>query len=116
MLPDAFLSRMRRMLGGEFDAFLASYELPRNVGIRLNPRKQTAPLAWAILSGGFGLLFGALCGITDIFIGGFAYAAVKWTSGILFDVAHCAGNFFIALLLFVPARNLLEKFYARMRR
>ena len=44
MLPDAFLSRMRRMLGGEFDAFLASYELPRNVGIRLNPRKQTAPL------------------------------------------------------------------------
>lgn len=79
-------------------------------------RKQTAPLAWAMLSGGFGLLFGALCGITDIFIGGFAYAAVKWTSGILFDVAHCAGNFFIALLLFVPARNLLEKFYARMRR
>ena len=44
MLPDAFLSRMRRTLGGEFDAFLASYELPRNVGIRLNPRKQTAPL------------------------------------------------------------------------
>ena len=37
MLPDAFLARMRRLLGREFDAFLASYELPRNLGIRLNP-------------------------------------------------------------------------------
>ena len=44
MLPDAFLARMRRLLGAEFDAFLASYELPRNVGIRLNPQKCGAPL------------------------------------------------------------------------
>ena len=44
MLPDAFLARMRRLLGAEFDAFLASYELPRNVGIRLNPQKCSAPL------------------------------------------------------------------------
>ena len=46
MLPDAFLARMRRLLGDEFDAFLASYELPRNVGIRLNPRKVSSPLSF----------------------------------------------------------------------
>ncbi len=79
-------------------------------------RKCTSPLVWAMLSGGFGLLFGAFCGIVDIFIGGFGYAAAKWTSGILFDVAHCAGNFVIALLLFVPMRRLLESLYARMHR
>lgn len=65
-------------------------------------------LVWAMLSGVFGLLFGALCGIVDVFIGGFGYALAKWVSGIPFDVMHCAGNFFIALVLFVPLRNLLE--------
>jgi energy-coupling factor transport system substrate-specific component len=74
------------------------------------------PLAWAMLSGVYGLLFGALCGIVDVFIGGFAYAVTKWTSGILFDIYHCVGNFVIALFLFCPLRNLMQKLYARMRK
>lgn len=69
------------------------------------------PLAWALLSGTFGLLFGALCGIVDVFIGGFGYAVTKWISGIPFDVMHCVGNFCIALVMFVPLRGLLEKLY-----
>ena len=69
----------------------------------------THPLGWAILSGGFGLLFGALCAIVDIFIGGFGYAIAKWASGISFDLMHCAGNFVIALLLFKPLQLLLNK-------
>lgn len=79
-------------------------------------RKMESPLGWATLSGGFGLLFGALCGIADVFIGGFGYAAAKWVSGILFDVTHCVGNFVIALLLFKPLRALLDKLYARIRK
>ena len=79
-------------------------------------RKMQEPLGWAILSGTFGLAFGALCGIADIFIGGFSYAAAKWVSGIWFDLLHCAGNFVIALLLFVPLRNLLKKLYDLMRK
>lgn len=78
-------------------------------------RKMKHPLGWAVLSGAFGLLFGALCGIVDVFIGGFAYAASKWVSGIPFDIAHCAGNFVIALILFVPLRNVVDKLYARMK-
>ena len=77
-------------------------------------RKAESPIFWAILSGVFGLLFGALCGIVDIFIGGIGYAAAKWVSGIPFDIAHCAGNFVIALLLFRPLRRLLEKLYGKL--
>jgi energy-coupling factor transport system substrate-specific component len=79
-------------------------------------RKMEHPLGWAILSGTFGLLFGALCAPVDVVIGGFGYAIAKWVSGIPFDLAHCAGNFLIALLLFVPLRDLLNSLYAKMAR
>ena len=61
-------------------------------------------------------MFGALCGIVDIFIGGFGYAAAKWVSGIPFDLLHCGGNFVIALIIFRPLRTALEKLYGRMKR
>lgn len=77
-------------------------------------RKMEHPLGWAVLSGVYGLLFGALCAPVDVFMGGFGYAVSKWVSGIPFDLAHCAGNFVIALLLFVPMRKLLKKLYAKM--
>lgn len=79
-------------------------------------RGQRQPLAWAMLSGVFGLFFGALCGIVDIFIGGFAYAGAKWVSGIPFDLLHCGGNFFIALIMFKPLRAVMEKLYFKMKR
>lgn len=79
-------------------------------------RRMEGRLGWAILCGAFGLLFGALCGAVDVFIGGAAYAVAKWVSGIPFDIAHCVGNFFIALILFGPVRELLEKLYRRMRK
>lgn len=72
-------------------------------------RKMEHPLGWAILSGAFGLLFGVLCAIVDVFIGGIGYAAAKWVSGISFDLLHCGGNFIIALVLFKPLRQVLEK-------
>lgn len=37
MLPAVFSERMRRLLGAEFDAFLASYDRPRNTALRRNP-------------------------------------------------------------------------------
>ena len=72
-------------------------------------RDMEHPLGWAILSGAFGLLFGALCAIMDVVIGGLGYAVSKWASGITFDLAHCVGNFAIALVLFVPLRKLFAK-------
>ena len=78
-------------------------------------RKAENPVIWAVISGAFGLLFGAFCMPVDIFIGGFGYAAARWVSGIPFDLLHCAGNFVIALVLFVPIRKLLSQLYSRMK-
>lgn len=77
-------------------------------------RRMTHPLAWALLSGLFGLFFGLLCAPVDIFIGGLSYALAKWVNGIPFDLLHCAGNFVIALVLFQPLRKLLTRLYAQM--
>ena len=77
-------------------------------------RNMQGRMGWALLAGIYGLMFGALCGIVDIFIGGFGYAVTKWISGIPFDIMHCAGNFFIALVLFEPLRKLMEKLYGKM--
>ena len=78
-------------------------------------RKMEPVLGWAILSAVFGLAFGALCGIVDVFIGGFGYAAAKWVSGIPFDLLHCGGNFAMALVLWKPLRQLLDKLKKKVR-
>lgn len=78
-------------------------------------RDLKSPILWAVLSGLYGLLFGALCAPVDLFIGGPGYAVSKWISGIPFDAAHCAGNFVLALLLFIPLRKLIHTLCAKMR-
>lgn len=39
MLPDAFLSRMKAQLGSDFAAFVASYDRPPSIGLRVNTLK-----------------------------------------------------------------------------
>jgi NOL1/NOP2/sun family putative RNA methylase len=43
VLPEEFLKRMQNLLGPEYGDFLAAYERPRNVGLRLNALKTDAP-------------------------------------------------------------------------
>ena len=78
-------------------------------------REMESAIGWALLSGAFGLCFGALCGIVDLFIGGFGYAAAKWVSGIPFDFLHCGGNFAMALILWKPLRTLLDQLQRKMK-
>lgn len=94
--------------------YLYIWVIPTAAGWLLRNVKN--PLLWAIVSGFYGLLFGALCAPVDLFIGGPGYAFSKWISGIPFDAAHCAGNFVLALLLFVPLRRLTETLYSKMRK
>lgn len=52
VLPPAFLLRMQRMLGSEYEAFLASYREERRPGLRLNTlKKGWEKLEAAIVSG-----------------------------------------------------------------
>ena len=43
MLPEAFLERIQRQLGEEYEAFLQSLERPRAVALRVNPLKGEKP-------------------------------------------------------------------------
>ena len=41
-LPQTFLDRMKQLLGGEYEAWLASYASPAFQGLRINRAKLTA--------------------------------------------------------------------------
>jgi energy-coupling factor transport system substrate-specific component len=71
-------------------------------------RSMDSPLGWAVLSGGFGLLFGALCALVYWVVGGWAAAVSWWVAGIPADLLHGAGNFTLALVLFRPLRRRLS--------
>ena len=43
MLPEEFLTRMKKQLGEEYDAFLSGLERPRAVALRFNPLKGARP-------------------------------------------------------------------------
>lgn len=79
-------------------------------------REMTNPLGWAILSGIFGLLFGALCAPVYMIAGGWAYGVSWWIRGIPFDILHCVGNFAAALVLFAPLRHVLDRLYRGIRK
>ncbi len=70
-------------------------------------RKNDSALIWAVVSAVHGICFGALCSITYLFIGGWEMAISYWISGIPFDLAHCAGNFILTLLLFNPLKKVI---------
>lgn len=80
-------------------------------------RKSTSNISWALISGVYGLAFGALCSIPYLFIGsndksilgGLHMAFSYWISGIPYDIPHGVGNFILALLLFKPLYKLLSR-------
>ncbi len=78
-------------------------------------REQSA-LQWAVISGGYGFSFGALCSIPYFFMGlpggtlrnGFQSAFAYWISGIPFDITHGIANFIITLVLFKPLYGIIS--------
>ena len=71
-------------------------------------RNSESPLLWAVISGAFGLFFGALVAIVYLFVGGPKMAVSFWIGGITFDLIHCAANFAVCLVLFNPLKKALE--------
>jgi len=73
-------------------------------------------LTWALSSGAFGLVFGALFALTSFFLGlaeggirgGLTSAFAYWVSGITFDLVHGISNFLVALFLFKPSYKMLN--------
>ncbi|MBH1939554.1 hypothetical protein I5677_01445 [Mobilitalea sibirica] len=71
-------------------------------------QKNRSSYFWAVISGFYGLSFGALCTIPYFFIGGVPMALASWTSGIYFDIIHGVANYIVTLVLFKPLHKLLE--------
>lgn len=67
---------------------------------------------WAVVSGGFGLSFGALFAIAYMPVNP-AYAFTYWVSGLTWDVWHGACNFLIMLLIGRPVYKSLKKIAVR---
>lgn len=71
-------------------------------------RKNKHPLFWIIISGVYGLSFGAFFAIPYFFMGGPASAFAYWVNGIPYDIGHCIGNIVVTLVLFQPLYHLLR--------
>lgn len=97
------------------------YAWPLLVLLVLLLRKWDNVLTWSLLSGVFGLFFGLLCAIPNLFIGtvdgGFAnglrVAFAYWVAGISFDIPHGIGNFVFMLVLYRPMSSIMRKAQTR---
>ena len=72
-------------------------------------RKKDSVMLYSIISGLFGLFFGALCSIPYLFIGGPSMMFSWWIAGIPFDLIHGAANFAIMFLLYKPTRRIMDR-------
>lgn len=77
--------------------------------IALSLQRLKSAILWAVVSGLFGLMFGALCAIPYLISGGIGAAFAYWSAGIPYDILHCGGNFALTLILYTPLTRLLKK-------
>lgn len=93
------------------------YVWPLLAILTLVMKKMDSALGWGVLSGIFGLLYGAFCSLPYFFIGlvdggvlgGIQSAFAWWIAGIPFDLIHGGSNFVIMLLLYKPIKGVMEK-------
>lgn len=91
------------------------YIWPLLIAVVLIFRKNQSKWFWASIGGGFGLIYGALCAIPYLFVGGMSTAAAYWVSGIPFDLLHCLGNFAAIALLWKPMERVFKKLGGSMK-
>lgn len=95
--------------------YLYIWSLWALVVLLIGRKREHSPLVWAVASGAFGLSFGALDALPYL-AGGTMAAISRWVSGIPFDLLHCAGNFFLALMLEQPLCRVLNRARSGMER
>jgi energy-coupling factor transport system substrate-specific component len=77
-------------------------------GVAVLCRRIDRAWIWALISGAYGLCFGALCALVYLFARDPAFAFAWWASGLPFDFLHAGGNFLIMLVLYRPMRRALQ--------
>lgn len=78
-------------------------------------RKTESWIIWAIINASFGLCFGAVFALPYIFVSP-SYAINYWISGIPFDIAHCIGNFAVAVVLGKPLDTAMKRIVKNIKK
>ncbi|MCR4612281.1 MAG: hypothetical protein K5644_10320 [Lachnospiraceae bacterium] len=78
-------------------------------------RKFKSIWPYVIVSAVFGFIFGALCSIPYIFIGGPYQMFTWWVAGLPYDAIHGVSNGVIMLVLYKPIRLAVDKIKASAR-
>lgn len=73
-------------------------------------KKREESWFWAVLTGAYGLFFGALCALPYLVIDGWHAALVWWVAGIPHDITHGISNAVLCLVLFRPVYGALKRF------
>lgn len=85
------------------------------IGLTWLMRENQSRLVWAVLSGLFGLSYGALYAVFYAAVNGPAAGVAWWITGIPFDLLHGGGNFLVAMLLLPTLRKGIQRAKAAAR-
>ena len=85
------------------------YTWPILVVVAMLFRQNRSALVWAVIAGVYGLLFGPLMYLIYFLVNkGWHMFFAMWVSGIPYDLAHCAGNFVLVLVLYRPLYKVMD--------
>lgn len=85
------------------------------IGLTRLMRQNQSRLVWALISGLFGLSYGALYAVFYGVLNGPAAGVAWWITGIPFDLLHGGGNFLVAMLLLPSLRKGIQRAKAAVR-
>ena len=76
--------------------------------VLLKPKIGRDYYKWALLSGFWGLIFGALFALNHGIFYGFNFSIAYWLRGIPFDLVHSISNYLITLITLPPLMRVAE--------
>lgn len=77
-------------------------------------KDMRSPLFWAIIAAIYGISFGTLTSLPYFVVGGFSGGIAYIVRGVLFDLAHCVGNFVLVIALFNPLQCVFTRMLGEM--
>lgn len=73
------------------------------------PRDEDGYWWYSVFAALFGLLFGAMCSVPYLFLGGPRVAIAWWIAGIPYDILHGISNLILCLILFRPVMRAARR-------
>lgn len=85
------------------------YAWPLLVVVCILFRRNESVVIWAVVAGVWGLLFGPIVYLLYFIVNGWHMVFSMWVAGIPYDITHCAGNFFLTLILYKPLYRVMQR-------